>query len=77
MLRAHHASQQTYVNDRQRIALLDAERKFRALEVFLECIEVSDHGRNYVLKALSVIRRALDLTQPRPTTCPVAAEETG
>ena len=51
--------------DRQRVAILKAERELFALEIILDCLDLSDIGRRRVDDALQTICRALQIERRR------------
>jgi hypothetical protein len=63
-LRAHHSDRRLQVSDRQRAALVAAERECLVLRVIAEHLDVSDIGMNRIDDALSIIRRALNSLRP-------------
>lgn len=48
------------VSDRQRIAVLKALTALRELLIIIECLDLSDLGRDRILDALHTIERALE-----------------
>jgi hypothetical protein len=62
-LRSHHTEQRRRVSDADRIALVEAEREFRALALLVECMDIAEYGRNRIYLGLSRLQRLQDIAR--------------
>ena len=75
-IKPFHVEQHAYSDDRERMALLQAERELLALRVITDCLDLSSIGRTRILDALEVIQRALAAKRPKLGMSPPAEDET-
>jgi hypothetical protein len=64
VLRPHHTERRHQISDRERCALVAAERELLTMAVIFDHLEISGIARNRLEAGLHRIRAALDLRRP-------------